>query len=554
MNQNTNGCRFSQFSWLLARVQPHPLRAKPGAAADRNRGARSQRNVVARNRSSTLEPQHVFTRCFAVVALGAAAAVMQPGCTVGPNFQRPDAPIVSRYTETPMPQETASAPGTAGATQRFSTGDLPAQWWSLYRSEPLDRLVREALAGSPTLAAARATLRQAQENLAARSGALLYPAVNASASATREKISNAAFGQSGVSPLFNLYNASVDVSYMLDIFGGNRRQLEGLQALVDYQNYQLEGAYLALTSNIVTAAISEASLRAQLQATRDILAAEQEVVRRVQRQYELGGIARLDLVAVQSQAAQTEATIPPLEASLAQARHFLAVLTGRVPSEAAVPEFNLDTLQLPEEIPVSVPSELARQRPDIRASEALLHQASAQIGVATANLYPQVTLSGSFGGQANQLHNLFAGPSVWSIGAGLLQPIFRGGELEAERRAAIATFDAAQSQYQETVLQAFRNVADALRALEADARTVKAQAEAEALARARLDLTRKQFELGGTSYLALLDAQRQFAIARVVLVRVQSTRYADTAALFQALGGGWWNREQAASTETTRTN
>jgi NodT family efflux transporter outer membrane factor (OMF) lipoprotein len=230
------------------------------------------------------------------------------------------------------------------------------------------------------------------------------------------------------------------------------------------------------------------------------------------------------------------------------------VLTGKVPSEAAVPEFNLDTLHLPEEIPVSVPSELARQRPDIRAAEALLHQASAQIGVATANLYPQVTLTGSFGGQANQLHNLFAGPSVWSIGAGLLQPIFRGGELEAERRAAIAAFDAAQSQYQETVLQAFRNVADALHALEADARTVKAQAEAEALARARLDLTRRQFELGGTSYLALLDAQRQFALARVALVRVQSTRYADTAALFQALGGAWWNREQAASAETTGAN
>jgi NodT family efflux transporter outer membrane factor (OMF) lipoprotein len=492
----------------------------------------------------------VSTNRIAAIALGATVAAALPACTVGPNFHRPDAPSATRYTETPMPRETASVSGAAGATQRFVTGDLPAQWWSLYQSEPLERLVREAIAASPTLAAARATLRQAQENLAARSGALLYPAINGNASATREKLSNAAFDQPGAQ-IFNLYNASINVSYMLDIFGGNRRQLEGFQALVDYQNYQLEGAYLALTSNIVTAAISEASLRAQLQATHDILAAEQEVVRRVRRQYELGGVARLDLVAVQSQAAQTEATIPPLEASLAQARHLLAVLTGRAPSEASVPEFNLDMLHLPEEIPVSVPSELARQRPDIRASEALLHQASAQIGVATANLYPQVTLTGSFGGQANQLHNLFAGPSVWSIGAGLLQPIFRGGELQAERRAAIAAFDAAQAQYQETVLQAFRNVADALRVLEEDARAVKAQAEAEALARTRLDLTRKQFELGGTSYLALLDAQRQFAAARVTLVRAQSTRYADTAALFQALGGGWWNGEQAASAQNT---
>jgi NodT family efflux transporter outer membrane factor (OMF) lipoprotein len=344
------------------------------------------------------------------------------------------------------------------------------------------------------------------------------------------------------------------VSYLLDVAGGNRRQLEALEALVDYQNYQLEGAYLALTSNIVTAAILEASLRAQIQATRDILAAEEEVVKRVRRQYELGGVARLDLVAVQSQAAQTEATIPPLEAQLAQARHLLAVLIGRLPSEAGLPQFNLETLHLPEDLPVSLPSELVRQRPDIRASEALLHQASAQIGVATANLYPQVTLTGSFGVEALQLHNLFAGPGLWSIGAGLLQPIFRGGELEAERRAAIAAYDAAQANYQETVLQAFRNVADALRALEEDARTVRAQTQAEALARDRLDLTRKQFELGGTSYIALLDAQRQYAIARVALVRVQSTRYADTAALFQALGGGWWHGEPAVSLESTQTN
>jgi NodT family efflux transporter outer membrane factor (OMF) lipoprotein len=487
------------------------------------------------------------------IALGAVTALLLTGCMVGPNFQRPEAPATARYTETPLPAETASAPGSGGAAQRFVPGaELPGEWWSLYRSEPLQRLIQEALAANPTLAAARATLRQAQENLAARTGALLYPSVNANASATREKISNAGFGASGAS-LFNLYNASVDVSYMLDLFGGNRRQLESLQAAVDYQDYQLAGAHLALTANIVTAAVQEASLRAQIKATRDILAAEQEVVQRVQRQYQLGGVARLDLVAVQSQAAQTQATIPPLEANLAQVRHLLAILVGRLPSEAALPEFTLDTLHLPEELPVSLPSDLVRQRPDIRAAEALLHQASAQIGVATANLYPQVTLSGSLGVEALQLHNLFAGPGLWSIGSGLLQPIFRGGELQAERRAAIAAYDAAQGQYQETVLQAFRNVADTLRALEEDARTVQAQAEAETLARDRLDLTRRQFELGGTSYLALLDAQRQYALARVALVRVQGNRYADTAALFQALGGGWWNGQQAASAESLDT-
>jgi NodT family efflux transporter outer membrane factor (OMF) lipoprotein len=488
---------------------------------------------------------NVFALRTAIIGL---TALTLAGCTVGPNFQRPDAPRTDRYTETPLPQETTSAATTGGAAQRFvAGGDLPAQWWSLYRSEPLDRLIREGLAESPTLAAARATLRQAQENLTAQTGALLYPGVDANASATREKISNASFGLPGASPIFNLYNASVNVSYMLDVFGGNRRQLEALQALVDYQNYQLEGAYLALTSNIVTATIREATLRAQIQAQRDILAAEQDQVQRVARQFELGGVGRLELVAQRAQAAQTAATVPPLENALAQTRHQLAVLTGKLPSEVVVPEFNLDTLNLPEEIPVSLPSELVRQRPDIRAAEALLHQASAQIGVATANLYPQITLTGSFGGQSTQLHSLFAGPSVWSIGAGLLQPLFHGGQLEAERRAAIAAYEAAQGQYQETVLQGFRNVADALRALEEDARTVKAQAEADALARDRLELTRKQYQLGGTSYIALLDAQRQYNLAHFALVLAQGTRYADTAALFQALGGGWWQRDDAAS-------
>jgi NodT family efflux transporter outer membrane factor (OMF) lipoprotein len=226
-----------------------------------------------------------------------------------------------------------------------------------------------------------------------------------------------------------------------------------------------------------------------------------------------------------------------------------------LPSEAAVPEFSLETLHLPEELPVSLPSELVRQRPDIRASEALLHEASAQIGVATAALYPQVNLTGSFGAQANQLHNLFAGPAVWSLAAGLAQPLFHGGELEANRRAAIDAFEAAQANYQETVLQGFREVADALRVLEGDARTVKAQTEAVALARDRLELTRKQYQLGGTSYIAQLDAQRQYNLAQFALVLAQSTRFADTAALFQALGGGWWKPESAATAlETQKTN
>ena len=484
-----------------------------------------------------------------VILAGIAGAVLA-SCTVGPDFRRPDAPSATRYTETSVPQETVSSPGMAGEAQHLVSGaDIPAQWWALYRSEPLERLIREAIADSPNLAAAQATLRQAKENLIADTGALLYPRVDANLSATREKLSAAELfgGTGGQTNIFNLYNASVNVTYLLDIFGGSRRELEGMQALVDYQNYQLQGSYLALTSNIVTTAVREAQLRAQISATRDIIAAEEKQLDLTQRQYQLGAVARLGVLALKTELEQTRATLPPLERELASTRHQLAVLAGRLPSEAALPVFELETFTLPQELPVTLPSELVRQRPDIRASEALLHQASAEIGVATANLYPKITLSGDFGTSTNQFRNIFAGPSVWSIGAALLQPLFHGGELEAKRRASIAAFDAANAQYRQTVLQAFQNVADALRALETDARALSAQAEAELAARQTLDLTQRQFQLGGASYVALLIAQRQYQQAKLALALAQATRFADTAALFQALGGGWWNREATAS-------
>jgi NodT family efflux transporter outer membrane factor (OMF) lipoprotein len=467
---------------------------------------------------------------------------------VGPNFREPDAPAAPRYTEADLPGETASAPGAAGSTQRFAPGqDLPSQWWTLFHSDPLDRLVRQAIADSPNLTAAEAALRVARENLAAQTGALLYPQVDGTLGATRQKITGASFGQPGAgTTIFNLYNASVNVSYALDVAGRNRRELEALQSLVDYQEYQLAGAHLALTSNVVTAAIREASLRAQIDSTREIINAQNQSLDLVRRQFQLGAVGRLNLVAQQAQAAQTEALLPPLERELAQTRHQLAALAGRVPSDGGIPTFDLAALTLPQDLPLSLPSALARQRPDVRAAEALLHQASAQIGVATANQYPQINLTGSFGAQATDLHNLFAGPSIWSIGAGLLQPLFHAGELEHKRLAAVAAYDQAAAQYRETVLLAFQNVADALRALEADARTLKAQSDAEALARETLNLTQRQFQLGATNYIALLDAQRQFNQARFLLVQAQANRYADTAALFQALGGGWWNGDTTA--------
>jgi NodT family efflux transporter outer membrane factor (OMF) lipoprotein len=435
---------------------------------------------------------------------------------------------------------------TGGSAQRFvGGGEIPARWWELFRSAELDRWIREALENSPTLDATEATLRRAQEIRRARSGELL-PAVDVSASVSRQQPSGASLGlpDARFNP-FTLYNASVDVSYALDLFGGLRRELEAFQAQVDYRRFQLEGAYLTLASNVVTTAIQEASLRGQLQATREIVATQEEQLALVEKQFEMGGIARTDVLAQRASLAQTRATLPPLEKRLAQTRHLLAVLAGRFPGDAAdLPEFDFEGLRLPEDLPVSLPSSLARQRPDIRSAEELLHAASATVGVATANLYPQVTLSGRYGTEATHAGDLFGpGSAVWGIGANLLQPVFRGGALQAERRAAVAGFDEASALYRETVLQAFREVADVLRALEYDARTLKAQAEAEASARDTLEIAKKQVRLGATSYLSLLNAQRQYHLARILLVQALSVRYADTAALFQALGGGWWNRE-----------
>lgn len=487
----------------------------------------------------------------------ALVAAVLAGCAVGPEFRRPAPPSVSSYTVDALPGETTAAPVAGGTPQRFVSGEeIPPLWWALFRSEALDRLIRQALLDSPTLSAAQARLREAEENRRAQTGAL-FPRVDGNASVGRQKISGALFGQTGnTNPAFTLYNASVNVSYALDLFGGTRREVEALQAQVDYQRFQREGAWLTLTANLATTAIQEGAIRGQIRATREIVAAEEQQLALVERQFQLGGISRPDVLAQLAQLAQTRATLPPLEKQLAQTRHRLAVLAGKFPGEAGtLPEFDLDGLSLPQELPVSLPSSLARQRPDILAAEELLHAASARIGVATANLYPQLTLSGSFGSEASKVPDLFgAGTSVWNLGAGVLQPIFRGGELTAKRRAAIAAYDQAEAQYRETVLAAFQDVADVLSALENDAQALMAQAEAESAARAALELARERFRLGAASYLTLLNAERQHQQARIGLVQAQATRFADTAALFQALGGGWWNREPEGGTKSTSSN
>lgn len=488
-----------------------------------------------------------------MVVLGGALLM---GCAVGPNFKPPEAPDTQAYTSTALPSETATASVAGGTVQRFKMGEkIPDQWWKLFHSEALDRLIRRAFVDNPTTVAAQAALRQAQEILRAQYGVTWFPGVDANLSAGRQHSAGASFGQaSGGGSTFELYNASVNVSYLLDIFGGARRELESLQAQVDYEHFQLLGTYLTLTANIVTSAVQEASLRAQLQATREILADQQRAYELVQRQFQLGGISHADVLAQQTQLAQTRATLPPLEKALSQTRHFLAVLVGKLPNDAGtLPEFDIHNITLPKELPVSLPSSLVRRRPDIQAAEALLHAASAQVGVATANLYPRITLTGSYGSETNKIGDLFNSDTVvWNFGGGLLQPLFHGGELKAKRRAAVAAYDQALALYRQTVLQAFLNVSDALRALESDARTLKAQFEAETAAKDTLELTKKQFQFGAVSYLSLLDAQRQYQQVRISLIQAQAARFSDTAALFQAVGTGEWHAASAHENKTAK--
>lgn len=460
------------------------------------------------------------------------------GCAVGPDFKAPAAPDTNRYTAEQLPDRTAATAVTGGEAQTFQPGKaVPEQWWTLFGSNQLNQLVEQAFNSSPSVESADAALRRAQENLKAQRGSL-FPSLDANASAQRQRASGAAFGQAtDSSSLYSLYNASVDVSYTLDLFGGVRRGIEAQAAVVDFQRYQLQATYLTLAANVVTSSISEASLRAQITATDEIIAAFERQLKITEQQYELGGVSTAEVLSARSNLASTRATLPPLQKQLSAVQNQLAVYLGRLPSERESTHFELAELTLPQELPLSVPSELVRQRPDIRAAEASLHQASAQVGVATANMYPQLSISGSFGSQALSSGDLF-NDHIWNIGAGLTQPLFHGGSLNAQRRAAIAAFDQSAADYRNTVLKAFQNVADSLRALETDAESLSAQHEAMTAAQSSLDLTEKQYALGSVSYLNLLTAQRQYQQARISYLQALASRYQNTAALFQALGGG----------------
>jgi NodT family efflux transporter outer membrane factor (OMF) lipoprotein len=467
---------------------------------------------------------------FAALMLAFACA----SCTVGPDFRSPDPPSVDRYTPGPAPDVAIEA-----RPQR----DIPAEWWTVFGSPELDALVRRALLQSPTLDQARARLVEARELRAARAGATEVPSIDATAGVTRQRIDPATVGfpqAPSVGP-FTVYSVGADVSYTFDIFGGVRRELEGLAAQIDYQAYELEAARLTLAANVVTTAIRLAGLRTQIESTEAILAAQSSELSIAERRFAAGGISELDVRNQQALVAETAASLPPLFAQRDRAIHLLAIYAGDSPAAVPIPEFRLADLKVPTAIPLRLPSELVRQRPDIRASEALLHKASADIGVATANLYPKLQISGSLASSQLSLSDLFGnGINVWNIGANLAQPLFRGGELQARKRAAIAAYDQAQAAYRLSVLQGIQNVADVLRALEADARAESARSEQAARANDAYRITVGRYDLGGVSRLAVLDAERLRLRAEVDRLQAIANRLSDTAALFQALGGGWW--------------
>lgn len=473
------------------------------------------------------------------------------GCMVGPDFHTPVPPLDMPYIKHAKSYKTVSikSSGKAGKAQEFIFGqDLPPKWWYLFHSKELNYLIFVGLANSPNLAAAKATLEQAQENLNAQIGSTMFPLITAQTLAERERFQGSSLGVSNTRGfVFNLYGVAVNASYTLDIFGGLRRQIEALGAQVDYQQFELEAAYLTLTSNIATTSFTIASLKAQIKATQALIHSQTQQLEIVKKQFVLGGASKADVLTQQNQLAATVATLPPLQQNLAINYHALSVLIGIFPTEEQLPTLDLDKLSLPTHLPVSLPSELVRQRPDIRASEALLHAASAQIGVATANLFPQLNITGSYGYQATLLNKLFRSDSeLWNITGTLTQTIFNGGALLAQRRAAIDAYKQAAATYRQTILQAFQNVADTLRALQHDAQELKAQRAAENAAHKSLILTTKQFRLGGVSYLNLLIAQRAYQQAVISRIQAQAARYSDTAGLFQALGGGWWYRTPLA--------
>jgi NodT family efflux transporter outer membrane factor (OMF) lipoprotein len=485
-----------------------------------------------------------------VRALAFAAALPLTACAVGPNFVRPAKPVVGGYLEPAGPQATESADGVA---QHFAGGmPVPGQWWRLFRAPALDGIVDDGLKHNQTVASAVSTLHQSEDALRAGYG-IFFPQVGAGLDASRQRSSPANFGQNAPSSIFNLFTLSGSVSYLVDVFGGARRRVESLHAAVDFEQDTVLAAYLSMTANIVDTSIARAGYRAEIAATEALIDSAAEQVKLAEVQAEAGTVPYSTVLGLQSQLSGLRASLAPLEFRADQADHLLAVLAGHAPAEGAPPDLALGDFTLPQDLPVSLPSELVRQRPDVLAAEARLHGASAQIGVATAALFPSLTLNGNLGASSNQWRDLGEQNSrFWKADAALSVPLFQGGSAWYGRKAAIDAYEAALADYRQVVLSAFQQVADSLRALEHDAELLRAESESASAAREALELTQANYRAGLADYLAVLTATNQFQTAQVGHLSAIAQRLQDTVALFVALGGGWWNSPADSSVDGHR--
>jgi NodT family efflux transporter outer membrane factor (OMF) lipoprotein len=504
-------------------------------------------------------------------SLSALVAAVTASCAVGPQYHKPEAPANAGYAPAPLPQTTASADIHGGEAQSLiNDRDIPFEWWELFKSPALNRLVEQAFKANPTIAAAQAALSQAQELVYAQRG-FYFPTVAAVYQVERHKISGnltndqapgvQGNGENLLAPLqdpahvphtaplyYQFHTAELTVGFVPDVFGANRRQVESLAAQTDAQRFALEATYITLASNVVAAAIQEASVRAQIAATQQIIEADRTALQILRNQLRLGFAMRIDVAAQEAALAQAMATLPPLQKQFEQTRDLIRALVGNLPNQDVPETFELDALQLPPELPLSLPGKIIEQRPDVRAAEAQLRAANAQVGVAVAAMLPQFSITGSLGGNATQIPWLFrTGGPFWNLYGNVSQPIFQGGTLLHRKRAASQALKQAAAQYQSTVIAAYQNVADSLHASLTDADALAADVASENAAKVAYDLTHRQLDVGYVNYLALLSAETAYQQALLTRVQAQATRFGDTVALFQALGGGWWNRKEVAA-------
>jgi NodT family efflux transporter outer membrane factor (OMF) lipoprotein len=505
-----------------------------------------------------------------VLALACGAVALLSSCAVGPRYHAPQAPANPGYSPQALPETTSAAAVHGGDAQHLLAGrDIPFEWWELFQSEALNSLVEQAFKKNPNIPAAQAALRQAEELTSAQRG-FFFPSVGAGYQFERQKLAGNLSGSTapGVQgngqdiaavqnpnstphnePLYyNLHTAQVTVGFVPDVFGANRRQVESLAAQADAQRFQLEATYVTLASNVVAAAIQEASCRAQLASVREMIDANQKALDILRQQFKLGYVMRLDVAAQESALAQAKELLPPLQKELEQTRDLIRALVGNLPNEDVTETFELDSLQLPRELPISVPAKLIVQRPDVMAAQAQLHAANADVGVAVANMLPQFSITGAAGGTATAFDWMFrSGGPFWNVVGGVSAPIFQGGTLWHRKRAADQALKQAAYQYQATVIAAYQNVADSLHASLSDADALGAAVEAENAAKVTFDLTRRQLDAGYVNYLALLSAEAAYSQALLNRIQAQAVRFGDTVALFQALGGGWWERDAKAA-------